>query len=146
MGVAFINVLEKTTNEKIMSTETPSTIPQPVAAADRIKSIDTIRGFALLGILLMNIPGFGINWDYFYDVLKGPHNTKDYYTEAVVDVFFEGTMRGLFSMLFGAGMILFVQGKKRITGWPDRCRILLPQVIMAGSFWCNQCLCVIMGW
>ena len=118
MGVAFINVLEKTTNEKIMSTETPSTIPQPVAAADRIKSIDTIRGFALLGILLMNIPGFGINWDYFYDILSGPHNTKDYYTEAVVDVFFEGTMRGLFSMLFGAGMVLFIQGKKELPDGP----------------------------
>jgi uncharacterized protein len=118
MGVAFINLLEKTTNEKIMSTETTSTIPQPVAAADRIKSIDTIRGFALLGILLMNIPGFGINWDYFYEVLSGPHNTKDYYTEAVVDVFFEGTMRGLFSMLFGAGMILFIQGKKELPDGP----------------------------
>jgi uncharacterized protein len=118
MGVALINLLEKTTNEKIMSTETTSTIPQPVAAADRIKSIDTIRGFALLGILLMNIPGFGINWDYFYDVLNGPHNTKDYYTEAVVDVFFEGTMRGLFSMLFGAGMILFIQGKKELPDGP----------------------------
>lgn len=102
-----------------MSTETLSTIPQPVAAADRIKSIDTIRGVALLGILLMNIPGFGINWDYFYEVLSGPHNTKDYYTEAVVDVFFEGTMRGLFSMLFGAGMILFIQGKKELPDGPS---------------------------
>ncbi len=27
--------------------------------ADRIQTVDLIRGFALLGILLMNIPGFG---------------------------------------------------------------------------------------
>lgn len=92
--------------------------PAPVAQANRIKSIDTIRGFALLGILLMNIPGFGINWDYFQGILTGPHNTKDYYTEAAVDIFFEGTMRGLFSMLFGAGMILFIHGKKEIPGGP----------------------------
>lgn len=93
--------------------------PQPVAAADRIKSIDMIRGVALLGILLMNIPGFGINWEYFYSILEGPHNTKDYYTEATVDIFFTGTMRGLFSMLFGAGMILFTQNKKELPGGPS---------------------------
>ena len=33
-------------------------VTRPVSAAERIKSIDSIRGFALLGILLMNIPGF----------------------------------------------------------------------------------------
>jgi uncharacterized protein len=93
--------------------------PAPVALADRIKTIDMIRGFALLGILLMNIPGFGINWNYFETILNGPHNTKDFYTEAAVDVFFEGTMRGLFSMLFGAGMILFIQGKKELPDGPS---------------------------
>ncbi len=119
MGMAFINVLEKTTYEEMMSPETLNINPQPVAAADRIKSVDMIRGFALLGILLMNIPGFGINWDYFEAILNGPHNTKDYYTEFAVDVFFEGTMRGLFSMLFGAGMILFIQGKKELPDGPS---------------------------
>ncbi len=92
--------------------------PAPVAQANRIKSIDSIRGFALLGILLMNIPGFGINWSYFQTILNGPHNTQDYYTEAAVDIFFEGTMRGLFSMLFGAGMVLFLQGKKELPDGP----------------------------
>ena len=101
-----------------MSTGVLPTIPQPVAAADRIKTIDMIRGFALLGILLMNIPGFGINWEYFEAIRNGPHNTKDFYTEAAVDIFFAGTMRGLFSMLFGAGMILFIQGKKELPDGP----------------------------
>ncbi len=89
---------------------------QPVATADRIKSIDTIRGFALLGILMMNIPGFGINWDFWYAVTHGPHTGVDFYTFSVVFIFFEGTMRGLFSMLFGAGMILFMLNKKEQPG------------------------------
>jgi len=93
--------------------------PAPVAQADRIKTIDMIRGFALLGILLMNIPGFGINWDSWYNIMHGPHNTKDYYTMTVISSFFEGTMRGLFSMLFGAGMILFTQNKHELPDGPS---------------------------
>ena len=92
--------------------------PAPVAQADRIKTIDMIRGFALLGILLMNIPGFGLNWDGWYNMMIGPHDTKDYYTMTVIMSFFEGTMRGLFSMLFGAGMILFTQNKHELPDGP----------------------------
>jgi uncharacterized protein len=92
---------------------------QPVAAADRIKSIDSIRGFALLGILLMNIPGFGMNLDYWYFILTGPRSGYDYYTFAAVEIFFDGTMRGLFSMLFGAGMVLFMMNKKELPGQPS---------------------------
>lgn len=32
----------------------------PVVRADRISSVDALRGIALLGILLMNIVGFGL--------------------------------------------------------------------------------------
>ena len=88
----------------------------PVSSADRIKSIDSIRGVALLGILLMNIPGFGMGWDFWYNVTHGPKTGADYYTFATVFIFFEGTMRGLFSMLFGAGMVLFMLNKKEAPG------------------------------
>lgn len=92
--------------------------PAPVAAADRLQTIDIIRGVALLGILLMNIPGFGIYWSAFYDILVGPKNTADYYSFAVIETFFSGTMRGLFSMLFGAGMVLFMTNKIEKPGGP----------------------------
>ncbi len=94
----------------------PENIVAPVATANRIKSIDSIRGFALLGILLMNIPGFGMNWDFWSLITHAPHKGIDFNTVTVVFVFFEGTMRGLFSMLFGAGMILFIMNKKDIPG------------------------------
>jgi len=91
---------------------------RPVDTTERIKSIDAIRGFALLGILMMNIPGFGINWDFWYGMMHGPRAGKDYYTFAIVMTVFEGTMRGLFSMLFGAGMVLFMLNKKDVPGKP----------------------------
>jgi uncharacterized protein len=105
-----------------MDQHTSADTPQatlPVATADRIKSIDAIRGVALLGILLMNIPGFGMNWDFWYNAFMGPGSGWDYQTFKVVEIFFEGTMRGLFSMLFGAGMILFMTNKKEVPGKPS---------------------------
>jgi hypothetical protein len=66
---------------------------------DRIKTIDIVRGVALCGILLMNIPLFGIHWSVFISTYQGPHNTADFYTMNTIDLLFEGTMRGLFSML-----------------------------------------------
>ncbi len=85
--------------------------PQPVAKADRIQTIDLIRGLALLGILMMNIPGFGFLGSAFRSVVSKP-GTADYYAFTIVGTAFEGTMRALFSMLFGAGMVLFTMNKK----------------------------------
>jgi uncharacterized protein len=90
--------------------------PHPVYTADRVKTIDIIRGVALLGILMMNIPFFGGDYGNIFDVSAGPRNTADFRTLQVVEAFFGGTMRGLFSMLFGAGMILFTMNKKEVPG------------------------------
>lgn len=89
---------------------------KPVDTADRLQTVDMIRGVALLGILMMNIPGFGIHWSMLNPILKGPHANADFITYGVVETFFSGTMRGLFSMLFGAGMILFTMNKKEAPG------------------------------
>ena len=90
--------------------------PRPVSTAERIQTIDVIRGVALLGILMMNIPGFGIHWSIFNTIARGPRDSADFCTLAAIEIFFSGTMRGLFSMLFGAGMILFMLNKKEVPG------------------------------
>jgi uncharacterized protein len=89
---------------------------RPIEISERIKTVDIVRGVALLGILLMNIPGFGIDWSSMEPIRRGPRNTADFYTMQTINVFFEGTMRGLFSMLFGAGMILFTMNKTEKPG------------------------------
>lgn len=92
--------------------------PRPVAKADRIQTIDLIRGFALLGILMMNIPGFGYLRSGVLSIVKNT-NSADFYTFAVVETAFSGTMRALFSMLFGAGMVLFLTNKKETETGPS---------------------------
>ncbi|WP_229311180.1 DUF418 domain-containing protein [Larkinella soli] len=80
---------------------------RPVSKADRIQTVDLIRGFALLGILMMNIPFFGLSTAAMPRIYTAPEGSADFQTNLVVSVVFEGTMRALFSMLFGAGMLLF---------------------------------------
>lgn len=92
--------------------------PRPVATTERIPTIDLIRGMALLGILMMNIPVFGFLDSGTPAVVKDP-KSWDYFAFTVVGTAFEGTMRGLFSMLFGAGMVLFATNKRDLADGPS---------------------------
>lgn len=75
----------------------------------RVSSIDTLRGFALLGILLMNIIGFAFPFaSYFNPVFDNSIDGVNFYVYGFMDVFAEGAMRTIFSMLFGAGLLLFI--------------------------------------
>jgi uncharacterized protein len=81
----------------------------PVGAGERVETLDVVRGFALLGILIMNIVGMGLPMAaYFNPAALGPPSETDLRTWFAVNTFFEGSMRTLFSMLFGAGFILLL--------------------------------------
>lgn len=81
--------------------------PAPTASAERISSVDVVRGFALLGILLLNICAFGLPFMAYMDpTLVGDAAEANRWTWAVNQVLTDGKMRGLFSMLFGAGVII----------------------------------------
>ncbi|MCE7043569.1 DUF418 domain-containing protein [Dyadobacter sp. CY312] len=83
----------------------------PVSQLNRIETIDVLRGIALLGILLMNIPGFSMPSRYSEIFRTDPENVN-FWVRAVILVVFEGKMRALFSMLFGAGILLFTTKKE----------------------------------
>jgi uncharacterized protein len=90
----------------------------PASQSERIVILDSLRGIALLGILLMNIPYFGMP-DPAADNLSVLHElgTINQTVWFVVNWLAQGTMRAIFSMLFGAGVILFVSRlEKRIPG------------------------------
>ncbi len=95
----------------------PRQAPRPVGAAERISTVDLVRGMALLGILMMNIPVFGYLESGMSAVVKDT-TSRDYFAFAFVGTAFEGTMRALFSMLFGAGMVLFATNKPEMADGP----------------------------
>ncbi|WP_229214297.1 DUF418 domain-containing protein [Dyadobacter flavalbus] len=88
------------------------TAPRPVAQAERIQIIDILRGVALLGILMMNIPVFSMA-DRFSDTFRNDPTNVNFWVSAVITVLFEGKMRALFSMIFGVGIILFIARKEQ---------------------------------
>ena len=87
-------------------------------AAKRLESLDFVRGCALFGILLMNINGMGLGPAYDNPTIAGGDTGINLWTWIVINVGFEGTQRALFSMLFGAGVILFTS-RIEATGRPD---------------------------
>lgn len=78
----------------------------PVQQTDRIEALDILRGIAVLGILLMNIVGFGLPWAYDNPTVAGGMDPPNYWAWVIPTMLFEGTMRGIFSLLFGASIVL----------------------------------------
>ena len=92
---------------------TPSAPDQAATDSNsRIFSLDVLRGFALFGILIISIwefGGFTPNEQTFYRT--GTHG-GNYSLLTAVSILFEGKMRALFALIFGAGILIFLQQKK----------------------------------
>ena len=71
----------------------PQEKPGPVRGQDRIGALDTVRGFSLLGILLMNIVGFGLGSAYDDPTIQGGAQGLNLWVWIVLHVLAEGKMR-----------------------------------------------------
>jgi uncharacterized protein len=81
--------------------------PAPLASGERIASIDVLRGFSLFGILWMNIVAFALPGAAYGDpTIAGGAHGADLVFWFVSQVLVEGKMRTIFSLLFGAGVVL----------------------------------------
>lgn len=80
------------------------------AATPRIATLDIVRGVAVMGILAMNIVGFALPFQsYMNPVALGPVGEADFASWAFSFILVDGKMRGLFSLLFGASMLLVIE-------------------------------------
>ena len=80
------------------------------AAPSRIATLDLARGIAVLGILAVNLGGFaGPMAATITPAWNGPVGAGDEWAFAIMLVLFEGKMRALFSLLFGASLLLFIE-------------------------------------
>lgn len=87
-----------------------STQPAPVTLKERVNSVDVLRGVALLGILVINIEFFALPGAiYFNPSLSGGFEGLNLLTWKFSSVFFLHKMMGIFSMLFGAGLVLMYE-------------------------------------
>jgi uncharacterized protein len=82
----------------------------PVRAQERLGSVDVLRGFALLGILAMNIYAFAMPFPAYSNPFKGGGTSVlDLGIWWITHLFFEMKFMSLFSMLFGAGLALMAE-------------------------------------
>ena len=83
------------------------TRPVPVTASDRHDVIDFLRGLAVLGILVMNIQSFAMPFAvYFNPTALGPPPPLDFAIWMTGHLFFDQKFMTIFSILFGAGILL----------------------------------------
>ncbi len=80
--------------------------PVPVVPSARISNLDALRGFAVLGILLMNGVSFGLlTAAYFNLSADGSASVIDRVIGVAGEIFIDHKMMGHFSVLFGAVLV-----------------------------------------
>ena len=92
---------------------------RPVPETARITSLDLIRGVAVLGILLMNAVSFKYGLAPYLNLSAGGSETwLDWAVGIFGEIFIDQKFMALFSMLFGAGILLFIERAERREGRP----------------------------
>lgn len=133
------------TDIQVEATPESQVVLSPVSRADRIVSLDLIRGFAVLGILAVNAMTFFWPWSVStLPSIQPGWDADASLAHQIMDVFFRDKMRTLFSMLFGVSIFL-VGGERsdRDRGRLLRSRLLwlaIIGVIHGAAFWFGDIL------
>jgi uncharacterized protein len=101
----------------LLASETPGVCwpaLAPVRQDERVIAVDTVRGLALLGILLLNILAFALPDTAAYNPnVAGGATRWNVRIWFLVSVLFDGKMRTIFSMMFGASVYMLAERLSR---------------------------------
>ncbi len=90
-----------------MSSEAANPVTAPTRPSERIVAIDILRGFALLGILIMNIQEFAMPVAaYSNPTAYGDLTGANRWVWTLSHIFADQKFMTIFSLLFGAGIVL----------------------------------------
>ncbi len=79
----------------------------PTEEAGRITNLDALRGVAVFGILLMNAVSYGLPEAAYFNISVANDTPLDWIIGIFGEVFIDQKFMGVFSLLFGAGIVLF---------------------------------------
>ena len=85
----------------------------PIAVNQRIEALDVVRGFALLGILLMNIEFFNRTYSSFNEGMPRDITGLNWLTSWFITYFVQGKFWTIFSLLFGMGFAVMMVRAER---------------------------------
>lgn len=91
-----------------------SDTPGPTPPSERIVSLDALRGVAVLGILVINVRVFSMpETTLLNPTVYGDFTGLNYWSWLAGHLLAELKFITLFSALFGAGIVLFIESKRR---------------------------------
>jgi uncharacterized protein len=112
-----------------------ATLPASLGQSERIVTLDVIRGIAVMGIFSVNVVGMAmIQVAYFYPPAFGFEHLSDKLVWLVNFILVDGKMRSLFSMLFGASMLLVMDASIRSGRSPWRTHYARMIVLLGFGF------------
>lgn len=80
-----------------------------IAAKPRFQGLDVLRGLALLGVFVINIPHMGAGFMQIAPEAPQSLTSLDWQVFLLTNIGLEGAARGLFCLLFGAGAVLLTR-------------------------------------
>ena len=89
-----------------------TTASETINKPQRIPELDVLRGFALFGILMVNILGMNCGFTYFHDWTQEQTGALNELSLFVIDNFFHSKFFPIFSLLFGIGIALQIERLK----------------------------------
>ena len=117
-------------------------------SSNRITHLDTVRGVAVMGILIMNAVSFFLGNTAYFDISSPDYQSAlDWLVAGLGEVFADQKFMALFSLLFGASIILFCERAEakgragvRLSLW--RNLLLFVIGLIHGAFWVGDILLV----